>query len=227
MAADESRIRVLLVEDHQLLAEALGLVLESKAGIEVVGSAATGEEGARLAAETRPDVALLDYRLPDATGADVARRIRASVPDAAVVILTGDPTDEALAAAVEAGAVGFLTKSGSAATVVDAVRRAAAGEILLGPDALSALVRRARERIPLSTERERTAASLTAREREILALMAQGLDTRAIAERLVVGVSTVRTHAQSVLEKLGAHSRLEAVARASSLGILTPGGRVQ
>lgn len=227
MGADESRIRVLLVEDHRLLAEALGLMLESKAGIEVVGSAATGEEGVRLAAETRPAVALLDYRLPDATGAEVARRIRAAVPDAAVVILTGDPSDEALAAAVEAGAVGFLTKSGSAATVVDAVRRAAAGEILLGPDALAALVRRARERIPLSAERERAAASLTAREREILALMAQGLDTRAIAERLVVGVSTVRTHAQSVLEKLGAHSRLEAVARASSLGILTSGGRAQ
>ncbi|MEK7861813.1 MAG: response regulator transcription factor, partial [Chloroflexota bacterium] len=144
MTQDATQPRVLLIEDHRVFAEALQLMLETKADMLVVGTAHTGADGIRLAAQTSPDVILLDYRLPDMTGADVARQLRAQGSDAAVVVLSGDPTDEALAATVEAGVVGFLPKSGAAAVVVGAVRRAAAGEMLLGPDALALRLRRVR-----------------------------------------------------------------------------------
>jgi DNA-binding NarL/FixJ family response regulator len=214
-------IRVLIVEDHRVLAEGLQLALERHADLRVAGLASTVAEATRLAAEERPDVVLMDHHLADGTGVEAARAIRAQLPDVVVVMLTGDTSEEVLLAAVEAGACGFLLKSQAVmAEVADAVRRAAAGEMLIPANTLVALIARQGRRARQESERSRLLGLLTPREREVLGLMARGLDNRAIAAQLVVSFTTVRGHVQSILEKLGAHSKLEAVARASEYGLL-------
>lgn len=213
-------IRVLIVEDLQVLAEGLELVLGRNADMQVVGLAGNRAEAERLAGETRPNVVLMDYYLPDGTGAEAAVAIRQAVPDVVVVMLTAESNPDALLAAVEAGASGYLLKSQAAAQVVDAVRRAAEGEMLIPAATLAGLVSRQRARAQHEAERTRLLGILTPRESEILGLMAQGFDNRAIAEQLVVSFTTVRGHVQNILTKLNAHSKLEAVARASEYGIL-------
>jgi DNA-binding NarL/FixJ family response regulator len=211
-------IRVLIVEDHQVVADGLGLALSRDDRIEVVGMATTVAEAVALAPRVNPKVVLLDYHLPDGTGADAARAIRADCPDAAVVVLTADGSDDAMLASIESGVCGFLLKSQAAAQVVEAVHRAAEGEMLIPAGLLAALIGRGR-----SKAQERPARfpgdELTARETEVLLLMSEGLDNHAIAERLVISYATVRSHVQNVLDKLGAHSKLEAVARASERGL--------
>ena len=213
-------IRVLIVEDHQLLAEGLALALGRHADLQVVGAASTVAEGTRLALETRPDVVLLDYYLPDGRGTQVASVIRQQLPRTAIVVVTGETGEAALLDAVAAGACGFLLKSQTTTEVVTAVRRAAEGEMLIPAATLAALVGQQRERAQQESERAVWRKRLTPQEQAVLRLMAEGLDTRAIAARLVVSPTTVRTHVKNVLEKLGAHSRLEAVARASHYGLL-------
>ncbi len=214
------QIRVLIVEDHQLLAEGLALALGRHADLQVVGAAGTVAEGTRLALETRPDVILLDYHLPDGRGTQVASVIRQQLPRTAIVVVTGETGEAALLDAVVAGACGFLLKAQTTTEVVTAVRRAAEGEMLIPAATLAALVGQQREQAQQESERAAWRGRLTPREQAVLRLMAQGLDTRAIAARLVVSPTTVRTYSQNVLEKLGAHSRLEAVARASHYGLL-------
>ncbi|MBI4493381.1 MAG: response regulator transcription factor [Chloroflexi bacterium] len=218
MAAES--VRVLIVEDHRVLAEGLELALSRHADLRVVGLAGTVAEAVRLASQQRPQVVLMDYYLPDGTGAQAALAVRQRVPDAAVVILTAEASEEALLAAVEAGACGYLLKSLAAAQVVQGVRRAAEGEMLIPAATLAGLVVRQRQRADRESERARLRGLLTPREREVLQLMVQGLDNRAIAARLVVSFTTVRGYVQSVLDKLGAHSKLEAVARASEYRLL-------
>ena len=216
----ESQIRVLIVEDHQVVADGLELALNRDAGLHVVGTATTRAQAVQLAHETKPQVVLMDYHLPDGTGADAAREILGHRTEAAVVVLTADASDEALLAAVEAGACGFLAKSQAAAQVVEAVHRAAEGEMLIPASRLVGLLGRQKKLVGQEREREQLAQSLTQREREVLTLMARGMDNRAIADQLVVGYTTIRTHVQNVLDKLGAHSKLEAVARANEYGLL-------
>ena len=212
--------RVLIVEDHRVVADGLALALGHDPALEVVGTATTVAEATTQARETRPDVLLVDYHLPDGTGAEVAVAIRAYLPNAAVVVLSADPGEQALLAAIEAGACGYLLKSQAAAQVVDAVRRAAEGEMLIPAATLAGLLGRRRQEAGREAERHQVLEALTPREHEILLLMASGVDNRAIADRLVIGYSTVRSHVQNVLDKLGAHSKLEAVARANELGLL-------
>jgi DNA-binding NarL/FixJ family response regulator len=135
-------------------------------------------------------------------------------------MLSGDTSEDAIFAAVQAGACGYLPKTMAAAPIVDAVRRAHAGEMLLPPEMLVDLLRRERGRSLERAERDKVRASLTPREREVLGLMAGGMDNQAIADRLTLSFSTVRGYVQAVIEKLGAHSKLEAVVRANSLGLL-------
>ena len=213
-------VRLLIVEDHQLLAEGLELALERDADCNVVGLAHNVEDAMRLAEQERPDVILMDYYLPDATGAEAAVRIRQHLPNVAIVVLTARDDDDTLLAAVEAGASGFLLKTQAVAQVADAVRRAAEGEMLIPAARLAGLISRQRQRARQEAERTRALSLLTGREREVLQLMAQGLDNRAIAERLVISFTTTRGYVQNVLAKMGAHSKLEAVARASQLGLL-------
>lgn len=214
-------VRVLLVEDHQVVAEGLQALLEEYPDLHVVGWAPS-VAAARDAVEAGPvDVALVDFRLPDGSGADAAAAIRAVRPGAAVVFLSVDDSDEAMMAAVGEGAAGYLLKSAPSQDVVTAIRRAAAGETLIPADRLIALLNRRRALVRLQEEQARVRATLTPRELEILELMAEGLDNRAIAERLVIEYSTVRSHVHRVLQKLGARSQLEAVVRARELEIVT------
>jgi two-component system nitrate/nitrite response regulator NarL len=213
--ADRPPYRVLIVEDHQVVAEGLAVLLDEHPDLSVVGWAATGADAARLA-ETEPfDVAVVDYWLPDRTGAEAVADLRAHRPDAAMVFLSADDSDDVILAALEAGASGYLVKSASGADVAGAVRRAAEGEILMPARQLSALLARRRERARQQTERSRQLASLTGRERQILGLMTEGMDNREIAARLGIGYATVRSHVRHLLGKLGARSKLEAVVRAA------------
>lgn len=218
MNAPADFIKVLIVEDHRVVAEGLWALLAEYSGLAVVGWAASVEEVVPMAKELVPDVALIDFRLPDGTGADAAARIRAHDPAAAMVILSADASDDALLAAVEAGACGYLLKSASGDEIAGAIRAAAEGETLIPASTLVEVLARHRESARASAQSAARLESLTPREQEILALMSQGLDNRALAERLSISYATVRTHVRKILEKLEARSQLEAVAKAADWG---------
>jgi DNA-binding NarL/FixJ family response regulator len=209
-------IRILIVEDHLVVAEGLELALGRYEDLLVVGSAVTADDAERLTLERDPHVVLMDHHLPDRSGAEAAAAVRRAKPHLAVVMLTADTSDETMIAALEAGACGYLLKTRPSSEIVTAIRRAAEGEFLFPADKLSRLFAIRRSKVLAADEQP----ALTAREREILELMGQGLDNAAIAERLVIGVNTVRHHVQNILEKLRVHSKLEAVARAYEVGLL-------
>lgn len=211
--ASEASIRVLVVEDHQVMAQALQALLDAEADMDVVGAVSTVAEAMQLVAAARPAVILADYRLPDGTGADIAAAVRLHRPRPAVVLLSAVDTIAALLAAVESGARGYLLKSSAASDVFDAVRRAAKGEMLIPATVLADLLAERGEQAMLL-------GSLTVREREILGLMADGLDNNAVAARLGIRYGTVRSHVRNVIAKLNAHSKMEAIVRAQQLGII-------
>jgi DNA-binding NarL/FixJ family response regulator/anti-sigma regulatory factor (Ser/Thr protein kinase) len=211
-------LRVLIVEDHRAVADGLALALGREADLQVVGIASRVGQAVCLSKQTRPDVLLVDYYLPDGTGAEAAAAIRQHLPDVAVVILTGEEGDAALLAAVRAGACGFLLKTESASEIIAAVRRAAEGETLI-PAAVLASLFETQQAPPRSDEGTAPLVEqLTPREREVLQLMAQGLDNPAIAAELTLTLVTVRSYIQSILRKLGVHSKLAAVALAYQSG---------
>jgi two-component system, NarL family, nitrate/nitrite response regulator NarL len=218
--SESDPIRVIIVDDDVVLTDALGLLWERGGDIEMVGVAHTAAEGIGLARRELPHVVLMDHHLPDRTGADATESLSKEIPGVAIIILTMDDSDEALLAGIEAGASGFLVKQSGIREVSDAVRRAAAGEMLIDPATIVRLTAAIRGRRRRESEGQLLLERLTGRELEVLQLMATGLDTRAMAESLTVGQATVRSHAAAVLSKLGAHSRLEAVARATRAGIL-------
>jgi DNA-binding NarL/FixJ family response regulator len=214
--------RVLIVEDHQVVAEGLAVLLDEQPDLDVIGWAASVADAERLAAAEPADVVVLDYWLPDGTGAQAVAALRAYRPDATMVFLSADDSDEVILAALEAGASGYLVKSAGGADVAVAVRRAAEGEILMPARQLAALLTRRREQARQQTERSRQMASLTARERQILGLMSEGMDNREIAVRLGISYATVRSHVRHLLGKLGARSKLEAVVRAADWNLPEP-----
>jgi two-component system response regulator DevR len=209
-------IRVLLVDDHQMFVESVARLLGGE-GIEVVGTASTGEDGLRRAEELPVDVAVIDYRLPDTDGVSLARRIHAVRPAVKLLILTGAEEGSVLIDAIEAGCSGFLTKDKAFKELLVAVRTAYAGDAYIPQELLSGLLPR------LSRTYRGLGTDLTQREREVLSLVAEGLSNQAIADRLVLSINTVRNHVQSLLNKLGAHSKLEAVAIATREGLLGHG----
>jgi len=210
----------MIVEDHPLVRDGLVAALGASSEVVCVGVAGSVAEAGSVAAQTKPDVALLDYRLPDGSGADAAAAIRTGSPGTAFAVLTADSSHEVLLSVVEAGASAFVSKSADAARVIATVTRVAAGEMLIPAAALSAALAERTASTRADLDRTRAAAEFTGREREILQLMADGLDTGAIAAMLFLSVTTIRWHARNILEKLDAHSRLEAVVRAGRLGIL-------
>jgi DNA-binding NarL/FixJ family response regulator len=206
--------RVLIVDDERLFAELLRVALRSADGIDVVDVVHDVQTAVRRMTELRPDVVLADYHLPDGTGADIARTVRATLPDTSVLILTGDPSVTTLSDVARSGAVGHLTKDRPFDEVVEGVRAAAQGEILFAPSEL--------QRLLLDREtRPRPLEPLTARELEVLQLLAEGASTGQASEQLGISSATLRAHVQAILRKLGAHSRLEAVAEAARLGVIT------
>jgi DNA-binding NarL/FixJ family response regulator len=201
--------RVLLVDDHQLLTDSLARLLTAEPDIEVVGIAGSVAETRRLSAQ-RMDVVLMDYRLPDGTGADATRIVKARWPGARVVMLTAVQDDETVLESIQAGADGYLTKDRAVDDVVAAVRDAHNGETLLPRSVVMGIAQRVATARDRSVERP-SIEPLTARELEVLRALAEGLTSPEICDRLSISRNTLRTHIQHVMTKLHAHSKLEAV----------------
>jgi two-component system nitrate/nitrite response regulator NarL len=213
-------IRVLVVEDHPLLANAIVELLDSTPGMKVSGVARTGAEAVALAGQDTITVLLINYRLPDMTGAAAASAVRAAVPDTAIVFHTADESETAILDAIDAGAGAFLTRTATADQYVEAVRRAAQGEVLI-PVALFARAISRQSRLAAEQgQRDKLLADFTPRELDVLRELARGLDTTAIATQLGIALHTVEWHLRHVIEKLGVHSKLQAVVAAARLGII-------
>jgi DNA-binding NarL/FixJ family response regulator len=215
-----SKINLLLVEDHRLMFEGLTSVLSEFPDMHVAGVATTVADAVAKALVIKPDVVLMDYRLPDGDGTQATERIRAQLPDTAVVFLSADVSESAMMRAVESGASGYISKAASAEDLVTSIRRAAEGEFLLEVATMARLLDRRRQAQREQTEQQRLADQLTPRERDVLGLLARGLGNADIADELHIGYGTVRGYVRGVLEKLGAHSRLEAVAAARKAGLV-------
>jgi two-component system response regulator DevR len=207
------RARVLIVEDHQVVADGLAALISDQDDMEVVGQAGSVSDAVARAAELGPDVVLMDFRLPDGTGADAGAGIRQVRPETKLIFLTREDSDAARFAAIEAGASAFIHKSKAASEVVEAIRVVAAGGTLFTPRTISALINKRRE---VESQLER----LTAREKEVLRLMAEGMASREIASKLGISYTTVRTHIRSLGSKLGVHSKLEAIIKARELALV-------
>jgi DNA-binding NarL/FixJ family response regulator len=217
-ANDTDRIRVIVIDDHEMFAESLARVLGQVDDIVVLATAQTCEEGFATALRHRPDVAVVDYQLPDGDGAALATKIRAASPQTQIVILTALADDRVALAAIEAGSAGFLTKDKALDELVLAVRTVHAGESYVPQSMLTELLPR------LRTSFRRVGSDLTKREREVLQLLADGKSNEAVARELVLSKHTVRNHVQNVLGKLEAHSKLEAVAIAVREGLVKRSG---
>ena len=216
MTAADSPIRVALVDDHALFSQTLSMALGAYEDVEIIGRADRLAAGCALVAQHHPDVVLMDYRLPDGDGVSGAHRIKELSPESKVVILTAVEDEAVLAAAIEAGCAGFLTKTASVEELISAVRQAAAGEAVISPALLVRLLPR------LHRREQPTRFELTPRELDVLKLLAAGLSNAAIADDLTLSVNTVRNHVANLLMKLGVHSKLEALSVAVREGLVAP-----
>ncbi len=206
-----SSIRVFLLDDHEIVRTGLRSLLEGEEGFVVVGEAATAGEALDRIPPTRPDVAILDVRLPDGSGIEVCREIRSNSPEIACVMLTSYADDEALFAAIMAGAAGYVLKQVGAMSLVDDIRRVAEGQSLLDP----ALTERVLERLQDQSGDDPLLASLTPQERRILDLVAEGQTNRQIAGTLYLAEKTVKNYVSNLLAKLGMERRTQAATYAT------------
>jgi DNA-binding NarL/FixJ family response regulator len=217
-------IRVLLVDDQPLFRAGVRMLLSSQDDLEFAGEAGNGQEGVRLAAETRPDVVLMDIRMPVMDGIEATRRIVATT-STRVVILTLFDLDDYVYAALRAGASGFLLKDAPAGELVQAIRVVAAGEAMLAPSVTRRLLDKYAGRLPSGEEPVPDVLhTLTEREVEVLKLVARGLSNAEIAADLFVSETTVKTHVGHVLTKLGLRDRVQAAVYAYESGLVRPGG---
>ncbi|MEU7991206.1 response regulator [Streptosporangium canum] len=211
-------IRVVIADDQALVRAGVRMLLQAAGEMEVCGEAVDGAQAVQQAELLRPDVLLMDLRMPRMDGLEATRRILGSWPGARIVILTTFAEDENVYAALRAGAIGFLVKDDEPERMVDAVRRAAAGEPLLAPSVLRRVVERA-----LAAEEQaavQVPAGLTDRELEVLALVGVGLSNAEIADALHVGVTTVKTHVSTAMDKLGLRNRTQAAVVAHRIGLV-------
>jgi two-component system, NarL family, response regulator DevR len=210
--ADQT-IRVFILDDHELVRRGLADLLSSVGDITIVGEAATAAEALRRIPAARPTVALLDARLPDGSGIDVCRDIRSSCPDVSCVILTSFDDEDALFAAVMAGASGYLLKQIRGSNLIEGIRHVASGRSLLDP----AMTHKLLERLRRPPERDPLESSLTDRERQILGLIADGYTNRQIGEQLFLAEKTVKNYVSALLAKLGMQRRTQAAVYGASL----------
>ncbi len=216
-------IRVAIVDDHELLTQALTLVIGQEPGLLMVGSTQTCAGAQALVAQTCPDVLLLDVTLPDGDGLALIPSLRSASPQTHILVLTSMADEGTLLRAVEAGVSGFVGKHRPVADVLEAVRHAAGGEMVMPTELLLGLLARQRVSPPRPVpEPAPLTKPLSAREREVLACAAEGLATPQIAQQLSLSSLTVRTHLRNIIGKLNAHSRLEAVAVALRQGLIAP-----
>jgi DNA-binding NarL/FixJ family response regulator len=220
VSTDRKSIRVLLVDDHQLLTDALGHILEREPDIEVVGVARSVAEARSIGREP-VDVVLMDYRLPDGTGAEATRALKARWPTSRVVMLTALVDDETILDSIQAGADGYLTKDRAVDEVVGAVRAAHAGETLLPRSVIIGIAQRVAAARARQAERQ-PIEPLTPRELDVLRALVEGLSTPEICDRLHIAPNTLRTHVQNIMGKLRVHSKLEAVAFALRHRLVEP-----
>jgi two-component system, NarL family, response regulator DevR len=208
-------IRVFLLDDHEVVRRGVRELLEadSQGEIEVVGEAGTADEALRRLPAVRPDVAVLDVRLPDGNGVEVCREIRSNHPDIRCLMLTSFADDEALFDAIMAGAAGYVLKQVRGSDLVDNVKRVAAGQSLLDPSVTATVL----ERLRRGPEEDPGAPHLTDQERKILDLLAEGLTNRQIGEQLYLAEKTVKNYVSNLLMKLGMHRRTEAAVYATRL----------
>ena len=216
-------IRVYLLDDHELVRRGTRDLLESQGDIEVVAESGSAQEAARRIPALRPDVAVLDQRLPDGSGVEVCRHVRSVDPTIAAVILTSYDEDEALFAAIMAGAAGYVLKQVKGNDFVETVRRVAAGQSMLDPAVTAQVLARVREGPP----EDSVTRHLTAKQSQVLDLVGEGLTNRQIAERLELAEKTVKNYVSTVLGKLGVESRTQAAiiaTRQRESGRRRPGG---
>jgi NarL family two-component system response regulator LiaR len=204
---DSDIIRIIVVDDHDLVREGLAIFLETCDDIKLVGQAASGHEAIELCAQVHPNVVLMDLIMPVMDGGTATRIIRENYPDIQVIALTSFQDEDLVRSTIQAGAISYLLKNVSASELVDAIRAAHAGKSTLSIEATQALISAAK-RLP------ELQADLTEREQEVLALMVQGLSNIDIADRLVIARSTVKNHVSSILTKLNVTNRTEAIAYA-------------
>ena len=217
-------IRVLIADDHALVRDGLRGMLDAQDDLEVVGEAADGAAAVEQATLLRPDVVVMDIRMPRVDGIEATRRLVGSRPDAPrVLVLTTFDLDEYVFEALRAGAGGFLLKDAPPSQLVDAVRTVAAGESLLAPPVTKRLIERFVKRPPVDASTRERFAELTERELEVLTLLTRGLSNAEIGERLFLSGATVKTHVTRVLQKLGVRDRVQAVVLAYEAGIVEPG----
>ena len=219
------RIRVLLVDDQGLFREALATLLGLHSQLEIVGEAGDGEAGVALAQTLRPDVVLMDLRMPGMSGVEATRRLRSLVPEARVLVLTTFEDGDEVLAAIEGGAAGYMLKASPAEKLVEAICTVMRGGSPLEPSVASKVMAElARLSRRQSEERcQRLADPLSARELEVLRALCEGLSNKEIGSKLGLTEGTVKNHMTQVLSKLGALDRTQAALRAHALGLLKPG----
>jgi two-component system, NarL family, response regulator DevR len=210
---DTEPIRVFLLDDHEIVRRGLHDLLDAESDIEIVGESGSAREATARIPALRPHVAVLDARLPDGSGIDVCRDVRSTDPSINALILTSYDDDEALFAAIMAGAAGYVLKQIGAGDLVDTVRRVAAGQSLIDPQ----LMARVLDRVRKGPAEHEELARLTDQERKILALIAEGMTNRQIGERLFLAEKTVKNYVSSILAKLGLERRTQAAVLASRL----------
>jgi DNA-binding NarL/FixJ family response regulator len=216
----EQRVRVIIVQDHPLLASAIARVIDAQPDLSVRGIARSGSDAAMLADREDADVALLDFQLPDVSGPAAAELILSSHPATAIVFHSAEESESDLLDAIDAGAMAYLTKSAVAEQIVEAVRRAAQGEVLIPAELFAKAIARQQRATSQAAERQRLMRQFTQRELEILHLLAQSLDVDTMAAQLSIAPHTVEWHIRHLIEKLQVHSKLQVVVEAARRGLI-------
>jgi DNA-binding NarL/FixJ family response regulator len=213
-------ITVLVVDDHRMFAEAMELLLAGREGIEIIETVGTGEQAVESVKRRPPNVVLMDIDLPGIDGIETTRRIRTEAPDAQVIVITAFQEPGTIASAIRAGASGYVPKTQAADELLDVIRKAAVGDMVMPSEQLSQILARLQEQKRGASEADRRLSDLTSRELQVLQSMADGKATQDIAQDLFISPSTVQTHVKNILWKLGVHSKLEAVTYAVRHGMV-------